>query len=181
VERAFRTLKSVDLQIRRVHHWIEPRVRAHVFLCMLAYYVEWHLRDAWEPILFHDHDHATAEQERASPVAPAELSTAALRKPGRRRTDSGLPLSSFGDLMARLATQTMNVVAMSGATEAAFTTVTKQPPSKRQPSSSSRSNRYVSSSCQHHHQKSAHINSTLGVLSVKTSGLTDGVVSSPCE
>jgi hypothetical protein len=90
-----------------------------------GHYVEWHLRDAWKPILFHDHDHAAAEQERASPVAPAELSTAALRKPGRRRTDSGLPLSSFGDLMAHLATQTMNVVAVSGATEAAFTTVTK--------------------------------------------------------
>jgi hypothetical protein len=128
VERAFRTLKSVDLQIRPVHHWIEPRVRAHVFLCMLAYYVEWHLREAWAPILFHDHDAAAAEQERTSPVAAAEPSAAARRKRGRRRTDSGLPLSSFGDLMAHLATQTMNIVAMSGATEAAFTTVTKATP-----------------------------------------------------
>jgi Transposase DDE domain len=125
VERAFRTLKSIDLQIRPVHHWIEPRVRAHVFLCMLAYYVEWHLRDAWAPILFHDHDSAAADPERTSPVAAAEPSSAALRKRGRRRTESGLPLSSFGDLMAHLATQTMNVVAMSAASNAAFTTVTK--------------------------------------------------------
>ena len=60
VERAFRTMKSIDLQIRPVHHWIEPRVRAHVFLCMLGYYVEWHLREAWSPILFQDHDRAAA-------------------------------------------------------------------------------------------------------------------------
>ena len=60
VERAFRTMKSIDLQIRPVHHWIEPQVRAHVFLCMLGYYVEWHLREAWSPILFQDHDRAAA-------------------------------------------------------------------------------------------------------------------------
>jgi hypothetical protein len=124
VERAFRTLKSVDLQIRPVHHWIEPRVRAHVFLCMLAYYVEWHLREAWAPILFHDHDRVTAEQERASPVAPVQPSPAALRKRGRRRTDEGLPVSSFSDLMAHLATQTVNVIAVPGAKDAAFTTLT---------------------------------------------------------
>ena len=124
VERAFRTLKSVDLQIRPVHHWIEPRVRAHVFLCMLAYYVEWHLREAWAPILFHDHDRVTAEQERASPVAAVQPSPAALRKRGRRRTDDGLPLSGFSDLMAHLATQTMNVIAVPGAKDAAFTTLT---------------------------------------------------------
>lgn len=124
VERAFRTLKSVDLQIRPVHHWIEPRVRAHVFLCMLSYYVEWHLREAWAPILFHDHDRVTAEQERPSPVAPVQPSPAALRKRGRRRTDDGLPLSSFSDLIAHLATQTMNVIAVPGAKDAAFATLT---------------------------------------------------------
>ena len=125
VERAFRSLKSIDLQIRPVHHWIEPRVRAHVFLCMLAYYVEWHLRDAWAPILFHEHDRAAAEAERASPVAAAAPSPAALRKRGRRSTDDGIPLNSFRDLMAHLATQTMNVVAVVGAPEAAFTTTSK--------------------------------------------------------
>jgi hypothetical protein len=124
VERAFRTLKSVDLQIRPIHHWIEPRVRAHVFLCMIAYYVVWHLREAWAPILFHDHDRVTTEQERPSPVAPVQPSPAALRKRRRRRTDDGLPLSGFSDLMAHLATQTMNVIAVPGAKDAAFTTLT---------------------------------------------------------
>jgi len=125
VERAFRTLKSIDLQIRPVHHWLEPRVRAHVFLCMFAYYVEWHLREVWAPILFHDHDRPSAEKERTSPVAAAAPSAAALRKRGRRNTDEGVPLSSFRDLMAHLATQTMNVVAVPGAPEAAFTTTSK--------------------------------------------------------
>jgi hypothetical protein len=125
VERAFRALKSVDLQIRPVHHWITPRVRGHVFLCMMAYYVEWHLREAWTPILFHDHDPQAAAQERSSPVAAAEISSAAKRKRGRRRSDDGLPISSFADLMAHLATQTLNVIAIPNAKGAAFTTITK--------------------------------------------------------
>jgi len=73
VERAFRTLKGIDLQIRPVHHRLAPRVRAHVFLCMLAYYVEWHLREAWAPLLFHEHDAAGAEAERISPVQAAAV------------------------------------------------------------------------------------------------------------
>src|SRR6185437_6464085 len=90
----------------------------------LAYYVEWHLREAWAPILFHDHNRVTVEQERPSPVAPVQPSPAALRKRGRRRTDDGLPLSGFSDLMAHLATRTMNVIAVPGAKDAAFTTLT---------------------------------------------------------
>jgi hypothetical protein len=128
VERAFRSLKSIDLQIRPVHHWTEPRVRAHVFLCMLAYYVEWHLREAWAPILFQDHDRAAAEAARASPVAAAERSPAAERKRGRRRTDDGLPLSCYADLIAHLATQTLNTVAVPGAAQATFTTLSKPTP-----------------------------------------------------
>ena len=120
VERAFRALKSVDLQIRPVHHWVEPRVRAHVFLCMLAYYIEWHLREAWAPILFHDHDREAAEQARASPVAAIEISEAAKRKRGSRRSDDGLPISSFGDLLGHLATLTLNVVAPPEAPNAAI-------------------------------------------------------------
>ncbi|EGO94359.1 IS1634 family transposase [Acidiphilium sp. PM] len=123
VERAFRTLKSVDLAIRPVHHWLSPRVRAHVFLCMIAYYVEWHLRDALKPILFQDHDPLAAEAERASPVAPATISPAAKRKRGRRRNDDNLPLSSFADLMAHLATQTLNTAALPKAPNATFTTL----------------------------------------------------------
>jgi DDE family transposase len=128
VERAFRSLKSIDLQIRPVHHWTEPRVRAHVVLCMLAYYVEWHLREAWAPLLFQDHDRAAAEAGRASPVAAAERSPAAARKRGRRRSDDGLPLCRFSDLMAHLATQTLNTVALPGAAQAAFTTLSKPTP-----------------------------------------------------
>jgi Transposase DDE domain len=120
VERAFRSLKSIDLQIRPVHHWVEPRVRAHVFLCMLAYYVEWHLREAWAPILFHDHERAEAEKERVSPVAALEVS-AAERKRGSRRSDDGLPITSFGDLMRHLATMTLNIVASPQAPRAAIT------------------------------------------------------------
>jgi hypothetical protein len=115
VERAFRVLKSVDLQIRPVHHWLEPRVRAHVFLCLLAYYVEWHLRRAWAPILFEDHDRAAAAAERASPVATAKISDAAKRKRDRRRTDDGVPVSSFPDLLEHLATLTLNTVTLPSA------------------------------------------------------------------
>jgi Transposase DDE domain len=120
-ERAFRSLKSIDLQIRPVHHWIEPRVRAHVFLCMMAYYIEWHLREAWAPILFHDHERAEAEKERASPVAALEVSAAAKRKRGSRRSDDGLPITSFGDLMRHLGTMTLNEVASPQAPSAAIT------------------------------------------------------------
>ena len=118
VERAFLAMKSIDLQIRPLHHWIEPRVRAHVFLCMLAYYVEWHLREAWAPILFHDHDRAAAQQARISPVAPAEVSDAAKRKRGARRSDDGVPVSSFRGLLAHLATMTLNLVASAHAPNA---------------------------------------------------------------
>ena len=121
VERAFRSLKSIELQIRPVHHWVEPRVRAHVFLCMMAYYVEWHLREAWAPILFHDHERAEAEKERVSPVAALEVSAAAKRKRGSRRSDDGLPITSFGDLMRHLATMTLNEVASPQAPSAAIT------------------------------------------------------------
>jgi hypothetical protein len=95
VERAFRTLKGIDLQIRPVHHWLAPRVRAHVFLCMLAYYVEWHLHEAWAPLLFHEHDAAGAEAERTSPVQAAAVSPATQRKRTTRRTEAGLPVVGY--------------------------------------------------------------------------------------
>lgn len=128
VERAFRTMKSIDLQIRPVHHWIEPRVRAHVFLCMLAYYVEWHLREAWAPILFQDHDRGAAQQKRASPVAAAEISDAAKRKRGRGRNDEGLPIISFGGLLDHLATLTLNIVASPQAPSASIVLTAKPTP-----------------------------------------------------
>jgi hypothetical protein len=125
VERAFRSLKSIDLQIRPVHHWIEPRVRAHVFLCMLAYYVEWHLREAWAPILFHDHDRETVLQDRISPVAAADISDAAKRKRSRRRCDDGMPLTSFAGLISHLATLTLNLVASPQAPNASIVLTAK--------------------------------------------------------
>jgi hypothetical protein len=110
VERAFRCLKSVDLEVRPIFHWTAPRVRAHVFLCLLAYHLEWHLRQALAPLLFDDHDRAAAEKQRPSPVAKARPSAAARRKAERQRTDDGLPVHSFRSLLADLATLTRNTV-----------------------------------------------------------------------
>lgn len=109
VERAFRSEKT-DLDVRPLHHHTEPRVRAHVFLCMLAYYVEWHLRRSLAPLLFQDHDRAAAAAERTSVVARAEISPAARQKKARGRTEEGFPLHSFRTLMAELATATRSRV-----------------------------------------------------------------------
>ena len=119
-ERAFRSLKTVDLEVRPIYHRRADRVRAHVFLCMLAYYVEWHMRQKLKPILFDDHDKAAADAARPSVVAKAERSKAAQRKARNRCTDDGLPVHSFRSLLADLATVTRNVMAMDGAPEASF-------------------------------------------------------------
>jgi hypothetical protein len=108
VERAFRSLKTIDLDLRPVFHWTAPRVRAHVLLCMLAYYLEWHMRQALAPMLFDDHDPAAGEALRASPVAKAQPSPAARRKAKTKRTDDGLPVHSIRSLLADLATLTRN-------------------------------------------------------------------------
>jgi hypothetical protein len=110
VERAFRSLKTVDLELRPIFHWASPRVRAHVFLCMLAYHLEWHMRQALAPILFDDHDRTAAAAQRASPVAKAQSSPAAKRKAARKRTDDALPVHSFRSLLADLACLTQNTV-----------------------------------------------------------------------
>jgi hypothetical protein len=110
VERAFRSIKTVDIEVRPVFHWAEDRVHAHIFLCMLAYYLEWHMRKALTPILFDDHDPAGAEALRNSPVAKARVSEAARRKARTKRTDDGLPVHSFRSLLADLATLTRNQV-----------------------------------------------------------------------
>src|SRR5208283_4518 len=111
VERAFRSLKTVDLEIRPVRHWAEERVRAHVFLCMLAYHVEWHLRQALAPLLFHDADIAAARAERPSPVAKTEPSPAAQAKKATKRNHDGQPVMGFSDLIAHLGTLARNTVA----------------------------------------------------------------------
>lgn len=110
VERAFRSLKTVDLKVRPIHHRKADRVRAHVFLCMLAYYVEWHMRRALAPMLFDDDDPAAGEAARRSVVAPAQRSPRAKAKALTKRTDEGAPVHSFRTLLTDLATLTTNRV-----------------------------------------------------------------------
>jgi hypothetical protein len=110
VERAFRSLKSIDLEVRPVHHRLAGRVRAHVFLCMLAYYVAWHMRRRLASLLFEDHDRPAAAVSRTSPVGAAEVSPAARAKARARETDNGEPVHSFRTLLADLATLTRNTV-----------------------------------------------------------------------
>ena len=104
VERAFRSLKTVDIHLRPVFHWTTPRVRAHVLLCMLAYHVEHHMRARLAPMLYDETDHEAAAAMRASIVAKAERSEAARRKQTTGLTDDGLPVHSFQSLLADLAT-----------------------------------------------------------------------------
>ena len=110
VERAFRSCKTVDIEVRPVFHWNADRVRAHVFLCLLAYHLEWHMRQPLAPILFDDHDRAAAEAQRRSPVSKARVSPAAHRKAATKRTDDGHPVHSFRTLLTDLATLTRNTV-----------------------------------------------------------------------
>src|SRR5205807_6785103 len=98
VERAFRSMKTVDLEIRPIHHRKAERVKAHVFLCMLAYYVEWHMRRALKPLLFDDDDKASAEAARESIVAPAQRSERAQMKARTKRTEGDAPVHSFRTL-----------------------------------------------------------------------------------
>jgi len=109
-EHAFRSLKSVGLEIRPVFHWTEDRVRAHVLLCMLAYHLEWHMRGVLAPILFDDHDRQAAQAQRTSPVAKAKVSPAARKKAATKLTDDGLPVLGFRSLIDHLATLTCNDV-----------------------------------------------------------------------
>jgi len=110
VERAFRSIKTVDLEIRPIHHRLADRVRAHVFLCMLGYYVIWHMRQAWAELLFDDHDRPAAAAARPSPVAAAKVSPAAHIKAARKHTADGRPVHSFRSLLHDLATLTRNLV-----------------------------------------------------------------------
>ena len=108
VERAFRCIKTVDLNVRPVYHWLEGRVRAHVFLCMLAYYLEWHMRQCLAPMLFDDTD--PDEARRRSVVAQAQQSKVAIRKQTTGMTPDGLPVHSFRTLLADLATLARNTI-----------------------------------------------------------------------
>ncbi len=108
VEWGFRDLKSVQLEVRPVRHRLEERVRAHAFICMLAYYVVWHMRQALAPLLFQEDDPVGAQAARPSVVAPAQRSASARRKASTKRTDEGLPVHSLETLLDDLATLTKN-------------------------------------------------------------------------
>jgi hypothetical protein len=110
VERAFRCLKTVDLHVRPVYHWLADRVRGHVFLCMLAYYLEWHMRQRLAPMLFDDTDKEAAQAQRRSVVTQAQRSKAAITKHMTGRTEDGLPVHSFQSLLADLATLARNTI-----------------------------------------------------------------------
>jgi hypothetical protein len=110
VERAFRSLKSVDLKVRPIYHYLADRVRAHVFLCMLAYHVEWHMRRALAAMLFDDDEPRIAAAARKSIVSPAERSPKAKSKDTLKRTSDGMPVHSFQTLLKDLATLTLNEV-----------------------------------------------------------------------
>jgi transposase len=113
VERAFRSLKTIDLKIRPIHHRLADRVRAHILLCMLAYYVEWHMRETWAPLMFTDPD-SQAKATR-DPVAPARRSDAALAKVASHTLDDGTPVHSFSTLLAELSTIVRNTCRTPGA------------------------------------------------------------------
>jgi transposase len=112
VEQAFRCVKGIDLLVRPIHHRTADRVRAHILLCLLAYYVEWHLRRAWEPLLFEDEDLA-ADRPRRDPVLPARASESARLKKKTHVTPGGLPVQSFRTLMAHLGTRCRNTCLVS--------------------------------------------------------------------
>jgi hypothetical protein len=109
-ERAFGSLKGPDLQIRPIHHRLEDRVRAHVLICMLGYYLTWHLKAAWKPLLFTD-EHRPSSPD---PVAKAIRSTSAQQKAQTKRTSTGQPAHSYRTLLAELATQTRNTTRLAG-------------------------------------------------------------------
>jgi transposase len=133
VERAFRTLKGIDLQVRPIRHRLEARVKAHIFLSMLAYYVEWHMIEAWAPLTFKDEAGEDAAR-RADPVAPARRSQAALAKVHTRTLADGTPAMSFTRLLAHLATIVRNTMRPRGARpgEATFTLTTTPTPKQQQ-------------------------------------------------
>jgi transposase len=128
VERAFRCIKTVGLHVRPVYHWLADRVRAHVFLCMLAYYLEWHMRQRLAPMLFDDTDCDVAVAQRRSVVAQAQRSTAAVRKQTTGLTEDGLPVHSFRSLLADLATLVRNTIITAITPDYPLTVMTRPTP-----------------------------------------------------
>ena len=113
VERAFRCLKGIDLLVRPIRHRTDTRVPAHIFLCVLAYYVEWHMRRALAPLLFEDEELPAARMRR-DPVLPAKVGAAAQQKKATHTTPEGLPVHSFQSLLVELATRCRNTYRLKG-------------------------------------------------------------------
>jgi transposase len=128
VERAFRSIKTVDLKVRPIFHWLDDRIRGHVFLCMLAYYVEWHMREKLAPVLFDDHERDEAEATRASIVEPAPRSKAARAKDASKQTEDGMPVHSFRTMLKDLGTLAKNRVRLRGETGSEFYELTHASP-----------------------------------------------------
>lgn len=128
VERAFRSSKTVELLVRPIYHYLPERVRAHIFLCMLAYYLEWHLRDRLASLLFDDEDKNEAQAQRDSVVAPAEVSSSARKKASTGRTADGLPVHSFRTLLDALSTLTKSLVQPRFATAETFEKISRPTP-----------------------------------------------------
>ena len=130
VERAFRSFKNIDLKVRPIRHRRENRVRAHIFLCMLSYYVLWHMMEAWRPLLFADEDQQA--KAKRDPVAPAKRSEAAMRKIQTKKLDDGSPASSFRTLLRLLSNIVRNKCRSPGAASSDMTfDVTTSPDSKQ--------------------------------------------------
>jgi Transposase DDE domain len=127
VERDFRSIKSIDLDLRPIHHWTETRVRAHVFICMLASYLIWHLRAAWAPLTFTDEN----RPDPADPVAPARRSHAADAKAATKTTTEHLPAASFTSLLDHLATLTRSHLRVAGNNESVFDLIAIPTPTQR--------------------------------------------------
>src|SRR5450756_1600952 len=128
VERDFRSLKAIDLDLRPIHHYTESRVRAHVFICMLASYLTWHLREAWAPLTFTDEQ----RPEPIDPVAPAQRSQGADHKAATKTTTEHLPAQSFPSLLGHLATLTRNHLRVAGNNAAGFDLIAIPTPTQRQ-------------------------------------------------
>lgn len=132
VEQSFRCLKGIDLLVRPIHHRLESRVRAHFLICILAYYVEWHLRRAWRPLLFEDEE-LDRDREIRDPVAPAQSSGSVRRKKSTHQTSAGLPVHSFRTLLAHLGVRSRETCqVMTGPQETTFEQVTEADPVQRE-------------------------------------------------
>ncbi len=131
VERAFRSCKTMDLKMRPIYHYLPHRVKIHIFMCMLAYYVEWHMRRSLAPMLFDDEDKEKAKALRNSPVSTATVSPTAKKKAQGKITEDGLPVHSFQTLLDDLATITKNYLQPKIAGSPIFTKLTQPTPVQR--------------------------------------------------